>query len=156
MLQQVGRQLRAAIYDLRLDQEDERPFSDTLRELVDVKREMAPSCEVTLETGEDLPRGSFGRRGTEVLRIIGEALTNACRHAAAQHIVVRVTGPETRLSIEVSDDGSGFDPDRRPPAPHGQGLRGMRERAEQLGAHLDVRSEHTGTTVWLQVALNLT
>jgi signal transduction histidine kinase len=100
--------VRTANYNLRLEQDDERPFSDALRELVELIRETVPSSEVTLEADDDLPGESFGRRGTEVLRIIGEALTNACRHAAAQRTVVRVTGTETRLSVEVIDDGRGF------------------------------------------------
>jgi signal transduction histidine kinase len=117
---------------------------------------MAPNCLVVLVTDDDLPSGAFGRRGTEVLRIIGEALTNARRHADAQRLVVRVTGPETRLSVEVTDDGRGFDPDQPPTTLHGQGLRGIRERAEHLGAHINVRSDQTGTTVRLQVALSET
>jgi PAS domain S-box-containing protein len=154
ILKQVGRQLRGAIYDLRLERDVECPFSDALRELVEVNREMAPTCEVTLETDDELPSESLGPAATELLRIIGEALTNACRHAAAEHIIVRVTGPQTRLSVEVIDDGRGFDVDRQPPAPHGHGLRGMRERAEHLGARLDIRSNEAGTTVRLQVALS--
>jgi PAS domain S-box-containing protein len=150
VLEQVGHQLRAAIYDLRLGQHGERSFSDALRGLVELNRKVAPSCEVALEMDGDLPSGSFGRRGTEVLRIIGEALTNACRHAAAERIVVRVTGSQTRLSVEVTDDGRGFDPT---PELHGQGLRGMHERAELLDGQLDIRSARTGTTVRLQVAL---
>jgi len=114
ILQHVGRQLRAAIYDPRLEENGERAFSDALRELVEVSREMTPGCCGTLETAADLPGGSFGRRGTEVLRIISEALTNACRHAGAQRIAVRVTGPETRLVAEVTDDGRGFDPPDSP------------------------------------------
>jgi PAS domain S-box-containing protein len=152
ILRRVGLQLRAAIYDLRLEQDGERPFADALHELVALNREIAPGCELILEADNDLPRDSFGRRGTEVLRIIGEALTNACRHAGARRIVVRVTGTETRLSVEVTDDGSGFDPDRPPAGLRGQGLRGMRERAEGLGAVLDVQSGQAGTTVRLQVA----
>ncbi|MEA2303626.1 MAG: hypothetical protein QOH43_906 [Solirubrobacteraceae bacterium] len=156
ILQNVARQLRTAIYDLRREPDGERPFSHALRELVDVKREMAPGCDVTLETEDDLPGGSFGHRATEVLRIIGEALSNACRHAAAERIVVRVTGSETRLSVQVTDDGRGFDPEREPSALHGQGLRGMHERAALLDAELDVRSDEAGTTVRLQVALEPT
>jgi signal transduction histidine kinase len=154
ILQQVGRQLRAAIYDLSLDHDDERRFSEALRELVELNRETAPNSDMVLETDDDLPTGSYGRRGTEVLRIISEALTNACRHADARHITVRVTGPESRLSVEVTDDGRGFKPDPSPSALHGHGLRGMRERAERLRADLDSRSDRTGTTVWLQVALS--
>jgi PAS domain S-box-containing protein len=152
LLQQVGRQLRAAIYNLRLEQ-DERPLSDALRELVELSRETAPACAVTLELDGDLPTPPFGRRRTELLRIVGEALTNACRHAAAEHIVIRMTGSQTRLCVEVTDDGRGFHPT---PALRGQGLRGMHERAELLDAHLDVRSTHAGTIVRLQVPLSPT
>jgi PAS domain S-box-containing protein len=154
ILAQVGRQLRAAVYDLRREQGAELPFADALRDLVELNREMVPGCDVTLETGDDLPRESFGRRGSDVLRIVGEAVANACRHAAADRVVVRVTGPATRLSVEVIDDGRGFDPDRRAPGTDGQGLRGMRERAENLGANLEVRSGQAGTTVRLEVDLS--
>jgi two-component system sensor histidine kinase UhpB len=58
------------------------------------------------------------------------------------------------LTVEVTDDGRGFDPDQEPPAPRGGGLRGMHERAELLGARLDIRSDRTGTTVRLHVALS--
>jgi PAS domain S-box-containing protein len=153
ILKQVGRQVRAAIYGLRLEQHGERDFADALRELVEVNREMAPGCEVILEADDDLPTGSLGHRGTDVLRIVGEALTNACRHAAAERIVVRAAVSETRLSIEVADDGRGFDLGREQPALQGQGLRGMHERAELVGARLDVRSDNTGTSVRLEVAL---
>jgi signal transduction histidine kinase len=55
------------------------------------------------------------------------------------------------LSVEVTDDGRGFQPT---PALPGQGLRGMRERAGLLDARLDIRSDQTGTTVRLLVALS--
>ncbi|MEA2444345.1 MAG: hypothetical protein QOJ12_1637 [Thermoleophilales bacterium] len=151
IVQRAGHQVRAAIHDLRLGQDAERPFADALLELVELNREVAPSCEVTLEIDDDLPSASFGRRGTDVLRIVGEALTNACRHAAAERVVIRVKGPETRLSVEVTDDGHGFEPAS---ALRGQGLRGMRERAELLEAQLDIQSDGTGTTVRLRVALD--
>lgn len=154
ILQQVGRQLRAAIYGLRLERNGERTFSEALRELVELNRELTPACEAVLEIDDDLPNTAFGARGTEVLRIIGEALANASRHAAADRIVVRVTGPETRLSVAVTDDGRGFALSRQRPALHGQGLRGMYERAELLDAHLDIRRDQTGTTVLLQVDLS--
>jgi signal transduction histidine kinase len=153
ILQQVERQLRAAIYDLRLEPDGERPFSAALRELVEVAREMRPGCDVTLETGDDLPGAALERRGTEVLRIVREAVNNACRHATAERIVVRAMGSGTRLVVEVTDDGRGFYPARQTPALQGQGLRGMRERAELLEADLDVRSDRTGTTVRLQLDL---
>ena len=113
---------------------------------------MAPGCEVTLDIDDDLAGRSFGRRQVEVLRILGEALTNARRPAEAQHIVVRVTGTETRLSVEVTDDGRGAAAGLA--ATPGQGVRGMYERAQLLGAELDIRTDDTGTTVRLQIELS--
>jgi PAS domain S-box-containing protein len=154
VLEQVGRQLRAAIYDLRLEPQVGRPFADALREVVELTQERAPGCVVTLEVADDVPTASFGRRGSEVLRIVGEALANACRHADADRIVLRAGGPETGLVVEVADDGRGFDPAHQPAGIlHGQGLRGMRERAELLGAELDVRGDEAGTTIRLEVSL---
>ena len=151
ILRQAGEQLRAAIYDLSLEASGERTLGDSLGDLVDMTREMAPECEVTLDIDDDLAARSVGRRQAEVLRILGEALANA-RHAQAEHIVLRVTGTETRLSVEMTDDGRGAA--ARPAAATGEGVRGMYERARLLGAELDIRTDDTGTTVRLQIALS--
>jgi signal transduction histidine kinase len=152
ILRQVGHELRAAIYDLSVEERGERPFGESLGDLVDVTREMAPDCAVTLDIDDDLGTRSFGRRQAEVLRILGEALTNARRHAEARHIVVRVTGTETQLAVEVTDDGRGAAAGLA--ATPGQGVRGMYERAQLLGAELDIRTDDTGTTVRLEIALS--
>src|SRR4051794_21122157 len=152
ILRQVGQQLRAAIYDLSVEEHGERTFGDSLGDLVDVTREMAPDCDVTLDIKADLAARSFGRRQAEVLRILGEALTNARRHAQASHIVVWVRGTEARLAVEVTDDGRGAAAGLA--ATPGQGVRGMYERAHLLGADLDIRTDDTGTTVRLQIGLS--
>ncbi len=149
-LRQVGQQLRAAIGDLSLEASGEPTLGDSLGDLVDVTRELAPHCEVTLDIDDDLAARSLGRRQPEVLRILGEALANA-RHAQAEHIVLRVTGTETRLSVEVTDDGRSAA--ASPGAAPGEGVRGMYERAKLLGAELDIRTDDTGTTVRLQIGL---
>lgn len=151
ILRQVGQQLRAAIYDLSVDEHGERTFGDALGDLVHVTREMTPDCDVTLDVADDLAARSFGRRQAEVLRIVGEALANARRHAGADHIVVRVTGTETRLSAEVIDDGRGAAAGLA--ATPGQGVRGMYERAHLLGAEFDIRTGDAGTTVRLEIAI---
>src|SRR3954468_12433395 len=102
ILRQVGQQLRAAIYDLSVEAYGQRTFGDSLADLVDVTREMAPDCDVALDIEPDLASRSFGRRQAEALRIVVEALTNARRHAEAKHIVVRVRGTEARLAVEVT------------------------------------------------------
>ena len=84
-----------------------------------------------------------------LFRIVQEALNNVERHAHAQHIDVSIdqtASPNRVLTIRVKDDGIGFNvatlEDER------FGLRGMRERAELIGAHLRLESTlGTGTTV---------
>lgn len=88
----------------------------------------------------------------DVLALVREALANCAKHAAASRVVVLARADACRLEVSVSDDGPGFDLD----APHvGRGLDTMRERAEVLGARLDVVSAPgRGTTVRLEVPLD--
>jgi two-component system nitrate/nitrite sensor histidine kinase NarX len=78
-------------------------------------------------------------------RVAQEALMNAARYARAHAIRVRLrttgTGGARRLELEIADDGQGFDP-QAIPAGH-LGLAIMRERAQGVGANVQVRS-HTG------------
>jgi signal transduction histidine kinase len=91
------------------------------------------------------------RYQTCVYRVIQEALTNGVRHAKAQSITVDVTGHDDELDISVSDDGIGFDLDRRR---DGLGLRGMEERIKELGGVMIVTSAAgRGTTIAMHLPL---
>jgi signal transduction histidine kinase len=68
-------------------------------------------------------------------RIVQEALTNVVRHAGGSHASVRVTRGEDTIVIDVQDDGPGTDSAAPPGA--GQGVRGMRERAQAAGGTLE-------------------
>lgn len=81
-------------------------------------------------------------------RIVTEAATNVVRHARASTCTVRIGVATGRLRVEVRDDGCGLDD--RPSAGHG--LHTMRERAEELGGSLRVRSGG-GTSVEAQFPL---
>ncbi|MEA2363329.1 MAG: hypothetical protein QOD71_2474 [Thermoleophilaceae bacterium] len=153
-LRRVGAQLRGAIYDLRLAGEDNRPFPELLTALVELQGAMCDGCEIELDVGEGTPAGPLGNRGTEILRIVGEAIVNARRHADARRIRVAASGSGKQLSIEISDDGGGFDAARTLTAARGVGLMGMRERAALLEGELEIRSEpRAGTVVGLSVPL---
>jgi PAS domain S-box-containing protein len=152
-LTRVGEQLRGAIYDLRLAGEERRPFRELLQGLADVHRAMADGCDIDLAMSEGVPEGSLGSRGTEVLRVVGEALTNARRHANARSVRVAAWGSGANLTVEVMDDGDGFDASA-PAAVTGTGMKGMRERAAGVGGDLSVRSEPGGgTAVRLRVTM---
>ncbi len=75
-----------------------------------------------------------------VLRIVGEAVTNAARHGQAQRICLDLA-EEPELLVRISDDGVGFDPASLAQGAGRHGLTGMRERAEQIGAQLRVESQ---------------
>ena len=82
-------------------------------------------------------------------RIVGEALTNVSRHAAARHARVRLLPGDDALLVEVADDGTGI------PAgtPAGVGLVSLRERAEELGGQCEVLDARPGTLVRARLPL---
>jgi signal transduction histidine kinase len=76
----------------------------------------------------------------ELLRIGQEAITNAFKHAAPQHVEVALTFSEKEVELVVADDGAGFEPARVAVSGRRYGLVGIRERVAQLGAHLELVS----------------
>jgi signal transduction histidine kinase len=117
--------------------------------LVERERSMDPERDVRLEVQEGFPSGAERGAGTEVLRVVGEALTNARRHSEARNVRVSLRLDGDFLAAEVSDDGRGLGPETAP----GIGQRSsMRERAEALGGILEVESRPgEGTRVRLRV-----
>ena len=76
---------------------------------------------------------------TALYRITQEALHNVVKHADANAVTILLTGSaDTGLRLSVRDDGTGFDP-LVIPAGH-LGIAGMRARASQIGATIDVVS----------------
>lgn len=90
---------------------------------------------------------------TVVYRVVQEALTNVARHSQATNVGVTVLVAEGRVRAIVEDDGVGFDDVAAPGRGH-LGLEGMAERAELVGANLEVTSARgAGTVVRLEVPL---
>jgi NarL family two-component system sensor histidine kinase YdfH len=84
-----------------------------------------------------------------ILRIVQESLSNVARHARAARVEVCLEQQGDGIRVKVRDDGIGFDPQERH---EGFGLAGMRERAAQIGAKLQVFSRAgSGTTVELTI-----
>jgi signal transduction histidine kinase len=80
-----------------------------------------------------------------LLRILGQAMTNAVTHGRASRVTVRLGSHRGESSLRIHDDGRGFDVAR---AGRGWGLAGMRERAELIGGRFAVVSRAgCGTTV---------
>jgi signal transduction histidine kinase len=85
---------------------------------------------------------------TVVLRVVQEALQNVRKHASASNVTVMARPEGGKWVLEIRDNGRGFD--AASVAARGRrnfGLQFMRERAELIGARLDVRSGKDGGTL---------
>jgi two-component system sensor histidine kinase DesK len=90
---------------------------------------------------------------TCLFRVLQESLTNVARHAHAGHVSVTLAIEEARAHLRVEDDGVGAGPADAGSA--GFGIRGMRERVEQLGGRLVFASKRAeGTQVTAIVPLS--
>jgi signal transduction histidine kinase len=88
---------------------------------------------------------------TAIFRVIQEALTNIERHAAAETVLLQVSRENGTLTVEIEDDGKGFEPATIDPtagSARGLGLQGMRERIELLGGSFALTSTpNSGTRI---------
>ena len=73
-----------------------------------------------------------------VYRLVQESLTNMAKYAEARHADITLQDFDSYISIEVKDDGKGFDPEQIGSSSHG--LAGMRHRVEAAGGRLIVNA----------------
>jgi signal transduction histidine kinase len=92
---------------------------------------------------------------TAVLRTARGALANVVEHAAAANVAVSLTYQPDLLTLDVRDDGCGFDPDQVSAVDgRGRGLAGIRSRVAQFGGELVVESAPgEGTALAVSVPL---
>jgi signal transduction histidine kinase len=142
-------ELRSLVFELRPPDLERDGLPGALRKHVTMLRRLGQR-EIALEAPADLTPDAA--QDGEVLRIAQEALQNALRHANADHVAVRLNAAEGELSVEIADDGAGFDPDAAGLRSRRLGLTSMEERAERIGGRLAIRSAPgEGTTVSLVV-----
>ncbi|MDA3647856.1 sensor histidine kinase [Saccharopolyspora indica] len=84
-----------------------------------------------------------------LLRAAQEALSNVAKHARAGRVGLTLSYMEDLVTLDVRDDGVGFEPDAKRaggPGSGGFGLAGMRQRVQRLAGRLDIESEPGGGT----------
>lgn len=142
--------LRQFVVGLRPEHVDRTDFIGLLATLAEqVRLDGVIGVDLDLPAERvDLPAHMRG----EILQITREALSNTARHAHASTALVALRREDSGLRLELSDDGSGFDPSGGSPPGH-HGLANMRDRAEALGGTFDLRSGPTGTTIIVTVPL---
>lgn len=139
--------LRAIITELRPAALDELGLRTAIEALLDRHREQSGfeiDAELVLPGPSTRESRLDGDLETTVYRLVQEALTNVTKHARAERVRVAINGSGEELSIEVQDDGAGFDPQTMD---HGFGLAGMQERVTLAGGTLSVESGKWGTLV---------
>jgi signal transduction histidine kinase len=102
------------------------------------------------------PQHLHGEISATILRITQEALANVAKHAGATRVGVTLSFMDSEVTLDVRDDGKGFDPMSLPARTHtgGFGLDGMRARAEHIAGSLTVEAEPGfGTAVSARVPL---
>jgi signal transduction histidine kinase len=72
-------------------------------------------------------------------RIAQEGLNNVVKHAAARHVRICIKYDDSSASLEMIDDGLGFDTNTADQS-GGFGLQGIKERAQRLGGSLQIES----------------
>jgi signal transduction histidine kinase/ligand-binding sensor domain-containing protein len=104
---------------------------------------LAPGHEVAPKLAMETRRNAF--------LIFKEAVNNAVRHSRCNRVKIQVSIERGWLKLELNDNGAGFDPEK---SGEGQGLSGMRRRAQSLGGELDIISHPAeGTTVRLRAPI---
>jgi len=147
---------RQAVQGLRSAAIDADELSEAVRTLgEELARDPAHDGSVELRLNiEGTPRALQPLMRDEIYRITGEALRNAFRHSEAKRIEVQLGYSERRFELRVRDEGKGIDPGILSDdvlLGH-YGLRGMRERAKEIGGTLTIWSAlGLGTKIELSV-----
>ncbi|MES2660384.1 MAG: histidine kinase [Verrucomicrobiota bacterium] len=153
LVQQCHSEIRRSIWNLRSDALEHFDLGEALhRAAQSLFLGSRTRVEFRQQTGDTkIPQ----LIGDNVLRIGQEAITNALKHADPSVLRIDLTTTNDRISLAVSDDGSGFAPATAPDGRTGHfGLVGMRERAERIGGKLNISSQPgEGTTIRIDVPL---
>jgi signal transduction histidine kinase len=146
--QQTLQETRLLIFELRPPILESEGLALALRaRLESVESRSGLKAQIDLQEVGRLPNGiESGLYG-----ISNEALNNILKHAHASEISVSLRKRTGKIILEINDNGIGFDLDLVE-RHGGLGLKGMRERAEQINADLRINSGKNGTQISVEVA----
>lgn len=143
----AGAEMRVLLWELRPEVLEKATLHELLTQLATTtkgRKEIQVSLDLQMDAHDRLPVPVH----VAFYRITQEALNNVVKHAEARHIMVSVKASPEDVTLCIEDDGNGFDAER---VSAGMGLDNMRERAESIGAILDVTSVTSkGTRVFVR------
>jgi signal transduction histidine kinase len=134
-----ARKLARSFYPVRLEAEG---LASALEEFADHVRDVTKlRCDFRCEGSPLLPDFTAG---AHLYRIAQEAVSNAFKHACAKNICIVLSAVDNRVTLTVSDNGTGFSSVFKNSA--GMGLHIMQYRARMIGASLDIGPGLAGGT----------
>lgn len=139
----VVSEVRETLYDIRTDVSDEGGLVPTLTAFLE---RIGQRTALDIRFEHEYTRALPVRQEREMWQIAQEAIVNVERHAKARHLVVRWHSDGHDAVLEVIDDGRGFS--NNAGRSDSYGMRGLRERANAIGARLEITgTAGQGTTV---------
>ena len=143
-------EMRALIFELHPETLAREGLSGALaKQVAAVQARHRLVVNATIEAEPELPLGSK----EDLYRVAQEALSNAARHARASQINLVLRCCSQWVTLEVSDDGIGFNPEDRPP--DHLGLQSMHERVWRHGGRLEIESQPGhGTLIRARIPLD--
>ena len=132
---------RTSVHALRPQVLTERHLCSALKDLIE------RTTKGTSLTGEFIVEGEPVRLPDaweqNLLRMVQESLANTLRHAQASRFKAKMVFSIREIRLELLDNGRGFNPET---VQLGLGLRGLRERTEEMGGSLKLESPPDGGT----------
>ncbi len=162
-LQQGIKEARSIISKTMIEDYHTNDLESLIKDFIQLK-EKDVDFEIIFENQiPTLQQGKASKKKiAQIYYILQEAVTNAAKHSNASKLWIRLTGEYDNLTMEIEDNGSGFDQGvinnedllkRKEEASKGTklGLEIMKDRAEEIGGKLQINSQKTGTAVRLDL-----
>lgn len=144
-------EVRRIIYDLRPMALDDLGLVPTLKKYLDTIEDYNKDATIKF-VHFGLDRRLPSKLEVALFRLVQESVQNACKHASASEIQVKLEIQHNQITVVIKDNGKGFNIEEKKDKSFG--LMGMRERIDILDGELSIDSKlNTGTVVMFKVPI---
>lgn len=149
MASKAQAEMRALLMHLRPVELEGRSLIEALERFL---QDVCPRHQMSYDLEAEGISGLGEGLESQLFRVVQEAVSNVIRHASASLLQVRLVQDGTRVVLSIRDDGQGFEPGLVRDGSYG--MQSIRERAEEIGGRLEVRSAiGAGTEVRVTVRM---
>ncbi len=133
LVTRIQTEARNLLTDLRTDADAPTDLREAILDLI--RRQPSNAPQISLVDSGQLPRlpASIVHH---LHMIVQETITNVLKHARASSVTIQLRQASNKISLNVTDDGVGLDPEQTRGAPGHFGCMGIRERCRKIGAEV--------------------